>query len=121
MKSLTSLAGGWLRNSFLNWSVLMVVLLSVWMVAPLSVWANPPQPEKAQRGPCVRDADWMRRNHMDFLKDKREETVREGIYVKSESFQSCASCHPSRERFCDRCHAYVSVAPNCFECHQYPK
>ncbi|MBF0437624.1 MAG: hypothetical protein HQL93_00740 [Magnetococcales bacterium] len=116
MKSPISLAGRLLRLSFL-----IVTLFAVWTVLPYSGWADPPQPEKAVRGPCVRNPEWMRRNHMDFLKHKREETVRKGISVKSESFLACANCHQSRERFCDRCHAYVSVAPNCFECHQYPK
>ncbi|NGZ07261.1 MAG: hypothetical protein G8237_12990 [Magnetococcales bacterium] len=109
-------SGRWSRAS-----VLFLFLFAAWIVAPSSLWAAPPQPEKAVRGPCVRDAEWMRRNHMDFLKHKREETVREGVAVKSESFLACSGCHPSRERFCDRCHAYVAVAPNCFECHQYPK
>ncbi|MBF0191222.1 MAG: hypothetical protein HQL99_08850 [Magnetococcales bacterium] len=116
MKSPTSLAGRLSRASFL-----ILVLFAAWIAAPFSLLAEPPQPEKAVSGPCVRDAEWMRRNHMDFLKHKREETVREGIAVKSESFVACATCHTSRERFCDRCHAYVAVAPNCFECHQYPK
>ncbi|MBF0626865.1 MAG: Hdr-like menaquinol oxidoreductase cytochrome c subunit [Magnetococcales bacterium] len=116
MKSPTSMAGRMSRASFL-----LLVLFAAWIAAPFAVWADPPTPEKAVRGPCVRDAEWMRRNHMDFLKHKRDETVREGITVKSESFLSCAGCHPSRERFCDRCHAYAAVAPNCFECHQYPK
>ncbi|MBF0340177.1 MAG: hypothetical protein HQL95_04345 [Magnetococcales bacterium] len=102
-------------------SFLILVLIAAWTMALSIGEAGPPQPEKAVRGPCVRDAEWMRRNHMDFLKHKREETVREGIAVKSESFLACAGCHQSRERFCDRCHAYAVVAPNCFECHQYPK
>ncbi|MBF0296474.1 MAG: hypothetical protein HQL96_14895 [Magnetococcales bacterium] len=100
---------------------LLLLMLAVLVLLPQGGWAEPPRPEKAVRGPCVRDPEWMRRNHMDFLKHKREETVREGKFVKSESFLACADCHTSRERFCDRCHAYVAVAPNCFECHQYPK
>lgn len=116
MNSPTFPAGLWQR-----WSRLILVIFAVWVVLPTFAWAEPPQPEKAVRGPCVRDAAWMRRNHMDFLKHKRVETVREGKFVKSESFLECAGCHQSRERFCDRCHAYAVVAPNCFECHQYPK
>lgn len=116
MKSPTSWAGRWSR-AFL----LVFVLFAAWIAAPFSAQADLPKPEKAVRGPCVRDAEWMRRNHMDFLKHKREETVREGKSVPTESFLSCISCHPSKERFCDRCHAYVGVAPNCFDCHQYPK
>lgn len=70
---------------------------------------------------CVRPADWMRRNHMDFLKHQRDLTVREGVRVREESLLNCKSCHTSREQFCDQCHTYVGVAPNCFTCHSYPK
>ena len=83
--------------------------------------AGPPQLGKAEGKPCIRPVEWMRRNHMDFLKHKRAITVREGVRVRSESLKSCASCHTSREEFCDRCHTYVGVAPNCFQCHSYPK
>ena len=77
--------------------------------------------ELPEGGECVRPADWMRRNHMDFLKDSRNLAVREGIRIKDSSLKNCITCHKSREKFCDRCHAYVAVAPNCFECHNYPK
>lgn len=80
-----------------------------------------PQLQKAKGEKCVKPTEWMRRNHMEFLKHKRDITVREGVRIRSESFKGCQSCHSSREKFCDQCHAYVAVAPNCFECHHYPK
>lgn len=80
-----------------------------------------PQLELPPGGKCVKPTEWMRRNHMDFLKENRNLAVREGIRVKSDSLKNCATCHTSREKFCDRCHTYVGVAPNCFECHHYPK
>ena len=68
---------------------------------------------------CIRETGWMRRNHMDFLRHKRAIVVREGVRVKSESFLQCATCHPKRADFCDKCHNYVGVSPDCFECHNY--
>ncbi len=70
---------------------------------------------------CVQPTEWMRRNHMDFLKHNRDLAVREGIRVKDDSLKNCTTCHTSREKFCDRCHAYAGIEPNCFECHHYPK
>ncbi|MEO5339105.1 MAG: hypothetical protein H7837_01110 [Magnetococcus sp. MYC-9] len=70
---------------------------------------------------CVQPTEWMRRNHMDFLKHNRDLAVREGVRVKDDSLRNCSTCHKSREKFCDRCHTYAGVAPNCFECHDYPK
>ncbi|MBF0134852.1 MAG: hypothetical protein H7833_15725 [Magnetococcus sp. DMHC-1] len=77
--------------------------------------------QKPKGDACIRPTEWMRRNHMDFLQHKRAVTVREGARKRSESLLQCKSCHPSREQFCDRCHDYVGVEPNCFECHIYPE
>lgn len=84
-------------------------------------WAEYPDLEKPKGEKCIKEKSWMRRNHMDFLKDQREITVREGVRVKEESLLNCQSCHPSREQFCDKCHGYVGVQPDCFDCHNYPK
>lgn len=100
---------------------LLALFMAVLVGASSELHAAPPQLEKAKGGECVRSPEWMRHNHMDFLKHKRELTVREGLRIPSESFLQCAECHTSRNHFCDRCHAYVGVAPDCFQCHNYPK
>ena len=101
---------------------LMPVLFCFLLAIPGAALAGgPPQLEKPKGEECIRPLDWMRRNHMDFLKHRRISTVREGVRVRSESFKNCTRCHTSREKFCDRCHTYVGVAPNCFECHDYPE
>lgn len=110
--------------------VLPVVTALLWAV-PGVAWASeqarstrpshPLQLELPKGKACVKPTEWMRRNHMDFLKDSRELAVREGIRIKEESLKNCATCHTSREKFCDRCHTYTGVAPNCFECHHYPQ
>lgn len=106
---------------------LMMVTFFLLFVVPLTVSAHGAmgegglQLETPKGEKCIRPEGWMRRNHMDFLKHRRDMTVRDGIRVRSESLKRCAGCHTSREKFCDRCHAYVAVAPNCFDCHSYPK
>ncbi|MBF0176905.1 MAG: hypothetical protein HQL63_08665 [Magnetococcales bacterium] len=77
--------------------------------------------QKPKGKACIRPTEWMRRNHMDLLIHKQAMTVREGARMRSESLLQCQSCHPNREAFCDRCHDYAGVEPNCFECHNYPE
>jgi hypothetical protein len=69
---------------------------------------------------CVRDEDWMRRNHMTLLKHVREDAVRMAIPAGESGLRGCVSCHPKRGEFCDRCHSYVGASPECWRCHQYP-
>ena len=30
---------------------------------------------------------------------------------------TCMECHSNKTQFCDQCHNYVAVAPNCWGCH----
>ncbi|MBM4285178.1 MAG: menaquinol oxidoreductase [Deltaproteobacteria bacterium] len=75
---------------------------------------------------CVEDTAWMRANHMLLLNDWREEVVRTGKreytgkggkkYNPSLS-NTCMECHSNKSQFCDQCHNYVAVVPNCWGCH----
>jgi hypothetical protein len=67
---------------------------------------------------CVRDAVWMRQNHMVFLKELRDKTVREGIRNEI-TLSSCSQCHKDKAKFCDKCHNAVNLHPDCFNCHSY--
>ncbi|NGZ28560.1 MAG: Hdr-like menaquinol oxidoreductase cytochrome c subunit [Magnetococcales bacterium] len=98
------------------WVAVFVVLATL---ASIPGWSAP-ELQKPQGKECIRPTDWMRRNHMDFLKDRREDTVRQAVRLPKESLLTCQTCHQSREKFCDRCHDYVGVKPDCFECHVYP-
>ena len=42
------------------------------------------------------------------------------IYYKSLQM-TCMDCHYNKTRFCDRCHDFVGVTPNCWDCHIEPK
>ena len=80
-------------------------------------------------GQCVRETQWMRRNHMDLLQHDRDMTVREGIRVVDGSLSECVACHAnqntaggfmpvdSNDQFCAGCHDYTSVSLTCFQCH----
>ncbi|MCP4572613.1 MAG: hypothetical protein GY838_09715 [bacterium] len=75
----------------------------------------PPEPNEG----CVRDAEFMRFHHWELLREVRDQVVRGGGRHEI-SLDRCRSCHPSRERFCSRCHEAVSLQPDCFGCHYYP-
>jgi len=74
-----------------------------------------PPPEK---GSCVEDSAWMRTHHMDYLKQLRDEVVRDGVRG-TVSLRTCSECHVEQARFCDKCHEAVDLRPDCWDCHDY--
>ena len=78
---------------------------------------------------CVEETGFMRRNHMELLKNQRDETLHKGVRTKRHSLQECIACHTvlgsngrpvtiaNPEHFCNVCHTYVAVTPDCFMCH----
>lgn len=78
---------------------------------------------------CVRDTDFMRRNHMSLLNHQRDETMLKGIRSEQYSLKECISCHAvkgpdakpvtvsSPQHFCRSCHDYAAVSIDCFQCH----
>lgn len=75
---------------------------------------------------CIEDAQTMRDKHMQILNEWRNEAVRDGnrIYTNAKGKQyvksltnTCMGCHTDKEKFCDRCHLTVGVAPYCWDCH----
>ncbi len=90
------------------------------------VLVPPPGGEKQ----CVEPVEYMRKHHVEILKDWRDERVRDGkvAYVSSTGRSytisltgTCLGCHSNKAEFCDRCHNYLRVEPNCFDCHVVPK
>ena len=89
-----------------------------------------PHPAKAFKGEkCVEPNDVMRREHMNYLKHQRDETLREGIRGNKYSLKECVECHAvtspdvasgkvrTLKPFCKECHAYAAVSIDCFACH----
>ena len=75
---------------------------------------------------CIEETDYMRAKHMELLADWKVEVVREGnrIYVAKDGReylmcveQTCLYCHSNKSEFCDACHKYAGVKPNCWSCH----
>ncbi|VAX19075.1 hypothetical protein MNBD_NITROSPINAE02-1308 [hydrothermal vent metagenome] len=109
------------RNSGIIASVLFLIILAF----PLyyNVFAGaPPAPEiKVDKpGKCIAETSWMRSNHMKMLMHTRDNVVREGFRETNHGIQGCRSCHEKRSEFCDKCHEYIGVQPECWNCHNYP-
>lgn len=110
-----------------------VALFPFWWNLISGAEASPPEvvlSAKAKEAKnCVRDADYMRKEHMQLLDGWRDRTVRDAQrvyeingkeYVASLS-NTCMECHDNKADFCDKCHNYTSVEPYCWDCHTYPK
>lgn len=78
---------------------------------------------------CVRDPQWMRKNHMEVIRHQRDLTVHQGIRGSKDALAGCVDCHVRRDaqqqpvaintqgQFCAGCHAYTAVHITCFQCH----
>ncbi len=105
-----------------------LVLLLLCLCVP-AVWAaesSLPKIDIGKGGECVKDVQWMRKNHMHLLVHQRDETVHKGIREEKSSLKTCIECHASikddsviarDDSFCVACHKYEAVKLDCFECH----
>ncbi len=91
---------------------------------------------------CIESAELMRENHMTLLNEWRNTVVRGGnrTYTASDGREyymglarptepellrlqtglpsgACLSCHTDKSVFCDTCHSYSGVEPECWSCH----
>lgn len=83
----------------------------------------------SEKTKCVEPIGEMRKNHMEFLLHKRDETMREGVRTKTHSLTECIDCHVTPndkgefarigddKHFCSSCHNYAAVKVDCFDCH----
>jgi hypothetical protein len=78
---------------------------------------------------CVMPVEYMRAFHMNLLKDWRETVVRtgdrnysspDGRTFRRSLTNTCLDCHSNKSTFCDSCHHYMAVNPNCWDCHVAP-
>ena len=110
--------------------VLVLVMAALFGVVPALAGDGPfPTIPKGMGEKCVEDTQFMRRNHMELLMHKRDETMRQGIRTTKYSLKECISCHAvngpdgkpvsinSEKHFCRACHSYAAVSPDCFLCH----
>ena len=106
--------------------LLVSLLLCLCIPVAWAAEANTPALDIGKGGQCVRDTQWMRKNHMQLLIHQRDETVRKGIRDDQISLKNCVECHASLkddsvvardDSFCVGCHRYAAVKIDCFECH----
>lgn len=93
---------------------------------PMAWAADAARIDIGKGGECVKDPQWMRKNHMHLLKHERDDALRRGIRDEKHSLKNCIECHAStkddsviarEDSFCVACHRYEAVKIDCFECH----
>ncbi|MFZ7103945.1 MAG: sulfate reduction electron transfer complex DsrMKJOP subunit DsrJ [Peptococcaceae bacterium] len=93
---------------------------------PPEVSLDTPQIRALEVKQCIEDTEYMRAGHMELLAGWKESVVREGerVYTARDGKEylmcieeTCLDCHSNKEEFCDACHDYAGVEPNCWSCH----
>jgi hypothetical protein len=102
----------------------------VWYVAASGKADYRPTPVIATSdNQCVESTQYMKEYHMQLLQKWRDESVRNGhsTYTAGDNRTydisltgTCLSCHSNKAEFCDSCHNYEGVTPNCWSCHNVP-
>lgn len=113
--------------------IFLAVLASpgVWNIATGQAGAKPDPVIVTQEKECIEAKEVIRAEHMQILTDWREEVVRMNErtytsrttgkkYTKSLT-NTCLDCHSNKAEFCDSCHTYAGVSPNCWDCHNVPE
>ncbi len=129
-----------LRQLNLNMLKAMSLLAALMVALLLATSASNAEEKSRASGPlielptqadkCIRPTEFMRRNHMQLLNHKRDQTMRQGVRTQDASLQGCVDCHSKKDdkgvslpvngpdQFCSTCHEYVAVKLDCFECHR---
>ena len=109
---------------------LALITSPLWYIVIGGKTTDVPEPKiVTEEKQCVEVRQYMREKHMDLLDDWKESVVREGnrTYVASGGKEynisltdTCMDCHSNKAEFCDLCHNYLGVEPNCWNCHIPP-
>ena len=115
------------RNSIAGLIALFLTLLSSTGAAVADVVT--PEVPMGRGAQCVEPIEIMRRDHFEFIKHQRDQTVYHGIRGSKHSLAGCIDCHASKGtdgeflpinaegQFCQTCHTYAAVKIDCFSCH----
>ena len=113
----------------MRWLAAVFIALAAASAGAADEGGRTPKPAIVKATPgtqCVEPPEVMRRQHMNFLKHQRDDTVHGGIRGAKHSLKGCVECHASGETgsvakapgdFCSSCHQYAAVKIDCFECH----
>lgn len=126
-------------NRMYNSRYIIIGLVIFAVLISIPFWYNAGQPTEApkvsldtptiqalEEQECIEDTEFMRSNHMELLADWKISVVRDGnkVYVAEDGQEymmslqnTCLDCHSNKEEFCDACHKYAEVEPNCWSCH----
>ena len=115
------------RNSIAGLIALFLTLLSSTGAAVADVVT--PEVPMGRGAQCVEPIEIMRRDHFEFIKHQRDQTVYHGIRGSRHSLAGCIDCHASKSadgeflpinaegQFCQTCHTYAALKIDCFTCH----
>jgi hypothetical protein len=119
-----------LRQIILCFLLGFATLAGVALAPAQAASSRVPQPDPGavfKGSQCVAPVEVIRREHMNYLKHTRDETVRGGIRGAKFSLRQCIDCHAVPDKkaggkrtvrtFCSACHNYAAVKIDCFECH----
>ena len=116
---------------------ILIGVIIFFVLATIPVWNSAasgkadyvPQPVTPDQPECIESGEWMTLHHMKLLDNWRQHVVREGesYYEASDGedwfmslTETCLGCHTSKADFCDQCHNYADVQPECWTCHNVP-
>lgn len=110
---------------------LLLATSPLWYSLAAGEAASPPELEiVTEAEECVEPASYMRAEHMELLSEWRGLVVRESerTYIAGDGQEheisltgTCLDCHSNKSEFCDVCHDYAGVEPNCWQCHIVPE
>ena len=122
-----------------GWKIILGLIIGIGLLLSPFIYdrvgaSKVPEPELTAKAKaakeCVEDTAFMRTSHMKLLDRWRNSAIRDGeryykagngkVYYKSLQ-GTCMACHSNKSKFCDQCHHYLGVTPNCWDCHFAPK
>ena len=114
--------------------IIFIIVLSipVWYNRVIGNVTKPELKLVTKEKNCVESKEYMRDNHMQLLDDWRTMVVREGkerVHISSQNNRkheisltnTCLKCHSNKKDYCDKCHDYLMVSPDCWDCHIIPE
>lgn len=120
-------------NKIITGLVIFAILLAfpIWNNVASGKSSYVPEPKiVTDEKQCVEPKQYMKDTHMQLLEEWRQSVVRDGtrMYVASDGKKydisltnTCMKCHSNKKEFCDQCHNYAGVSPNCWDCHNAPE
>ena len=108
-----------------------VISFPVWYITVSQGATSTPELEiVTEAEQCVEPVPYMKARHMDLLTEWKTSVVRENnrTYIAGDGREynmsltgTCLDCHSNKAEFCDRCHDYAGVQPDCWDCHVIPE